>query len=95
MTIEMFIYLFTLGSMFASLLTQATKKAFPNVSSNVLALINAALVGIAGMICAYVILSIPFTVANIIYIVLMGICIWIGSMIGYDKITQTIKQIRG
>lgn len=95
MTIEMFIYLFTLGSMFASLLTQATKKAFPNVSSNVLALINAALVGIAGMVCAYVILSIPFTVANIIYIALMGICIWIGSMIGYDKITQTIKQIRG
>lgn len=95
MTVEMFIYLFTLGSMFASLLTQAAKKAFPNVSSNILALINATLVGIIGMICAYVILSIPFTVANIVYIVLMGICIWIVSMIGYDKIIQTIKQIRG
>lgn len=95
MTIEMFIYLFTLGSMFASLLTQSTKQTFPNVSSNILALINAAIVGIVGMICAYVILGIPFTVVNIIYIVLMGICIWIGSMIGYDKITQTIKQIRG
>ena len=95
MTIEMFIYLFTLGSMFASLLTQSTKQTFPNVSSNILALINAAIVGIVGMVCAYVILGIPFTVVNIIYIVLMGICIWIGSMIGYDKITQTIKQIRG
>lgn len=94
MTFEMFIYLFTLGSMFASLLTQAAKKAFPNVSSNILALINVTLIGIIGMICAYVILSIPFTITNIVYIILTVICVWIGSMIGYDKVIQTIKQIR-
>jgi hypothetical protein len=80
--------------MFASLLTQAAKKAFPNVSSNILALINVTLIGIIGMICAYVILSIPFTITNIVYIILTVICVWIGSMIGYDKVIQTIKQIR-
>ena len=95
MTVEMFIYLFTIGSLFASLLTQATKKAFPKISSNILALINAIIIGIVGMICVYVVMSIPFTAVNIIYIILMAVCIWMGSMIGYDKIIQTIKQIRG
>jgi len=27
-------------------------------------------------------------------IVLMGVCIWVGSMIGYDKVVQTIEQIK-
>lgn len=95
MAVEMFIYLFTIGSLFASLLTQATKKALPKISSNILALINAGIVGIVGMICVYVIMDIPFIPVNIIYIVLMAVCIWMGSMIGYDKIIQTINQIRG
>ncbi len=95
MTVEMFIYLLTIGSVFASLLTQATKKAFANVSSNVLALVDAIVVGIVGTSCTYVILEIPFTPSNIIYIAFMAVCIWIGSMVGYDKIIQTIKQIRG
>lgn len=95
MTVEMFIYLFTIGSLFASLLTQATKKAFPNISSNILALVNAVIVGIVGMVCVYVVMNIPFTPVNIIYIALMAACIWMGSMLGYDKIVQTLEQLKG
>ena len=94
MTVEMFIYLFTIGSLFASLLTQATKKAFANVSSNILALANAIIVGVLGMVCAYVLMNIPFTAVNIIYIALMAACIWMGSMLGYDKIVQTLEQLK-
>lgn len=95
MTIDLFIYLFTIGSAVSSLLTQAIKKALPNVSSNILALVDSAAVGIVGTVFAYILLNIAFSVQNIISIVLMAVCIWIGSMLGYDKVTQTIKQLKG
>ena len=41
MTIELFMFLFTIGSVASSLLTQAMKKAFKNLSSNMLALASA------------------------------------------------------
>lgn len=95
MTIDLFIYLFTIGSAVSSLLTQAVKKALPNVSSNILALVDSVAVGIIGTVFAYILLDITFTAKNIVSIVLMAVCIWIGSMLGYDKVTQTIKQLKG
>lgn len=94
MTIQLFLFLFTIGSLAASLLTEALKKACSNISSNVLALENALVVGVLGTIAAYILMGIPFTFANIICIALMTVCIWIGSMVGYDKVTQTILQIK-
>ena len=95
MTIDLFIYLFTIGSAVSSLLTQAVKKALPNVSSNILALVDSVAVGIVGTVFAYILLDIAFTAKNIVSIVLMAVCIWIGSMLGYDKVTQAIKQLKG
>lgn len=95
MTIDLFIYLFTIGSAVSSLLTQAVKKALPNVSSNILALVDSVAVGVIGTFFAFILLDIAFTAKNIVSIVLMAVCIWIGSMLGYDKVTQTIKQLKG
>ena len=39
-------------------------------------------------------LGIPWTVNNIICLVIMIVAVWIGSMIGYDKIIQLLKQIQ-
>ena len=93
MSITMFLSLFTLGSMVSSLLTEAVKKA-ADISSNLIALINAFVVGLAGTSAAYALMGVPFNLQNIICIILMTICNWIGSMIGYDKVIQTISQIR-
>ena len=95
MTIQLFLFLFTIGSLMSSLVTEAIKKAFTSVSTNVIALADSVLVGLAGTICAYILMGIPFTLANDICIVLMAVCIWIGSMVGYDKVMQTISQIKG
>lgn len=95
MTIELFIYMFTIGSAISSLVTQATKKAVPNISSNIVALINAIFVGLIGSVIAFNFLNIPLTVNNMIVAGLMGVCIFIGSTIGYDKVMQTIRQIKG
>lgn len=95
MTIQLFLFLFTIGSLMSSLVTEAIKKAFTSVSTNVIALADSVLVGLVGTICAYILMGIPFTLTNDICIVLMAVCIWIGSMVGYDKVMQTISQIRG
>lgn len=94
MTIELFIYLFTIGSTFSSLLTQTLKKSVKNLSSNIIALYSALAVGVLGSVFAYSALDISFDLTNIICIPLMVLCIWIGSMLGYDKVLQTLKQIR-
>lgn len=95
MTIELFMFLFTIGSLASSLLTQAMKKALQNISTNITALVSAITVGGIGTICAYALMGIPLTPQNIICIVLMIVCMWVGSMIGYDKVMQTISQIKG
>ena len=95
MTIELFIYLFTIGSAVSSLVTQATKKAMPNISSNIVALINAVFVGLFGTVIAYAFLGIAYDAQAFLTTVLMGVCIWLGSMLSYDKVLQTIRQIKG
>lgn len=94
MTVQLFLFLFTVGSTASSLLTEALKKTLPETSANVIALANALIVGILGTVAAYVFMGIEFTLANSICVVLMTVCIWIGSMIGYDKVLQTIAQIK-
>ena len=93
MTVTLFLSFLTFGSAVSSLMTEALKKSL-TISTNVIALINAIVVGAGGTSAAYVLLDVSFSSQNVICIILMTICIWIGSMIGYDKVIQTISQIR-
>ena len=97
MSIALFTILITIFSSISMLLTEAVKKAYSNAgkeySANILALINAFVVGCGGTAVTYLLLGIAFTTTNIICLLLMGIVVWIGSMIGYDKIKQLIEQI--
>ena len=94
MTIEIFLFLFTIGSLISSLLTEAIKKMGLNLSVNIIALIDAMVVGFLGTIAFYLIMGIVWTPTNIVCIFLMTFCIWIGSMIGYDKVMQTSAQLK-
>ena len=97
MKVTLFISIFTVGAAISGLLTEAVKKAYKNAgkeySANIIALIDAAVVGGLGTACAYMLLGIPWTVNNIICLALMVVVVWMGSMIGYDKIVQLLKQI--
>lgn len=95
MTIELFIFLFTVGSIVSSLLTQVFKKNLKNLSCNIIALINAGMVGMGGTIIAYVLMDIEFTPKNVVCLILMTFCLWVGSTVGYDKVLQTIAQLKG
>jgi len=97
MTVTLFISLFTIGSMACGLITEAVKKAYENAekqySANIIALVDALVVGGLGTVVAYMLLNVEWTVNNIICIVLMIVCIWLGAMLGFDKIKQTLEQI--
>lgn len=98
MSITLFISALTIGAAITALLTEAIKKAYSNAkkeySANVIALINAVVVGCGGTAVTYMLLGIEWTVNNVICLILMGVAVWIGSMTGYDKIIQLVKQIK-
>lgn len=95
MTLTIFLFIFFIGATAASLFTEALKKVFWDMSSNLIALISSAVVGVGGTIIAYILMDIPLDSKNIVCIILMTFLIWLGSMIGYDKVIQTIEQIKG
>lgn len=96
MTITLFITIITIGAAASALLTEAIKKAYANAnkdySANVIALIDSVVIGGGGTAVTYMLMGISWNVNNIICLMLMIMCVWIGSMIGYDKIIQLIKQ---
>ncbi len=98
MTVTLFISIFTFGSMVAGLLTEAIKKMYENAgkeySSNVIALVDAIVVGGLGTAIAYMLMGVDWTVNNIICIFLMVVCVWMGAMLGYDKIIQLLNQLK-
>lgn len=97
MTITLFITMLTIGAMLCALVTEAVKKAFYNAgksaSPNVIALINAVIIGVIGTAICYVLMDVPFTVNNVLCLILVAIAVWVGSMIGFDKVKQTIEQL--
>lgn len=98
MTITLFMALLVVLAVAVSLLTEAVKKFFEGTevtySSNVVVLILSIVVGIFGTAMAYVSLGIAFTPPNIICMVLMAVAVWVGSMLGYDKVIQMIEQLK-
>lgn len=97
MTITLFLALIVVFAMAVSLLTEAIKKFFEGskvtYSSNVIVLIVSIIVGIGGTAMAYIALGISFTPPNVIAMVLMAVAVWVGAMLGYDKVIQMIEQI--
>ena len=98
MSISLFVSIFVGGGLVTMLLTQSIKQFYYNrgaqASPNVIALINALVVGGLGTAFAYMLLSIPWTVNNILCLIAMIILVWMGSMIGYSKILETFQQFQ-
>lgn len=98
MTVTLFITMFTLGSAMCTIVTEAVKKAFENegkkASPNLLALIDAIMVGGLGTATAYILMGIEWSINNIICLVLMVVCVWLGSMLSFDKIKQLLDQLK-
>ena len=99
MTLTSFLFMLAGFSALSSLITEGIKKKFLEPSGktrgyNIVALIIALVIGLAGTCVYYQLTGVPFTANNIIYAVLMGLASGLASMVGYDKVKQTIEQLK-
>ena len=98
MSIALFITLLTMFSVITSVCTEGCKKLLDEAkvtyASNVLVFIIACIIGIGGTCIYYVLNHIEFNVINVVCAALMGLATSIGAMVGYDKVIQTIKQLK-
>lgn len=96
MTTTMFLILLSGFSVISSLVTEGIKNVATdkvNFSYNIVALITALIVGGGGTAVYYQLNAVPFTVNNVIYAVLMGLASGLVSMVGFDKVKQSIEQL--
>lgn len=98
MNITLFITLLTVFSTVTGICTEGCKKLLDDLkvayASNILAFVIACVIGIGGTAIYYVLCSIEFNAINIVCMILMGLATSIGAMVGYDKVIQTIEQIK-
>lgn len=82
-----------------SLITQAMKKLLDenNVkyASNTLAGIIAVITSLLISIGYIIIYNIIFSPVILVYIIALMILSWLCAMLGYDKVMQTISQLKG
>ena len=98
MTVGLFITLLFGFSVLSGLVTQAIKqfvKDKDNISYNIIALVVALIVGTGGTFIYYQLSGIVITTNNIIFAVLMGLGSGLSSMVGFDKVKQTVQQLTG
>ena len=97
--INFYIIMITICAIASSLLTEAIKVACKNAgkqwSSNLIALINAIIVGGGVPIIFYIYNDVPWNLKSILTIFCLAILTWIGSIIGFDKVKQMLVQIKG
>ena len=98
MDMALFVTLLTIFSTVTSLCTEACKKMLDEIkvpyASNILAFIIASVVGVGGTAIYYVIASIDFNAINITCMILMGLVTAVAATVGYDKVVQTISQVK-
>lgn len=94
MTISMGSFLLLLCSVLTGLIVEAIKKMWVIDKPNILAAIVSVIVGIA-VSTGYVILTgTEFNLVVLLYAVSLVVLSWLSSMLGYDKIIQTLSQLR-
>lgn len=94
MTISSGSFILLICSAFTGLIVEAIKKMINVKKPNIVAAIVSVIVGIVVSI-GYIYLShIPFTIDSILYIIGIVVLSWLVSMLGYDKVIQTILQIK-
>ena len=88
-------FLLALSSVLTGLIVEAIKKMINVEKPNVVAAIVSVIVGLAVSVGWVLISHIAVSVEVILFVVSLIVLSWLCSMLGYDKVIQTIAQILG
>ena len=82
-------------SVFTGLIVEAIKKmtTAEGRQTNLIAAVVSVIVGVSFGVGYILLNKLSFDTQNIISIILLVVCSWIVSMVGFDKFRQTIEQI--
>lgn len=97
MTWKVFLTLLLVISTLTSLVVEALKKFIgedKKYSSNLLAGIVAIVLSVVIGICYCIFFEIAFSSQIIIYIIALVLFSWLCSMLGYDKVIQSLTQLK-
>lgn len=94
MTVEIFMTLLTACAVVTSLIVEAVKSFNVFKSNNIVALVVSIIVGVFGCIITYLKMEIPFDVLNVLYMICFVVANFTTATLGYDKVVQTIQQIK-
>lgn len=96
MTLDVFLFLLLAVSVFTTLTVEAIKKCFGDsykASSNIVACVVAIVLSVAVGIFYCILANIAFNIEIAIILLALMFLSWLGSMLGYDKIIQSLTQI--
>lgn len=94
MTITIGSFILMICSIMTGLITEAIKKMVTVNKPNIVAAIVSVIVGIAVPVGYILMNHIFFDTTAILYIISIVVLSWLCAMLGFDKVMQTIGQIK-
>lgn len=97
MTWKVFLMLLVVVSTLTSLVVEALKKFIgedKKYSNNLLAGLVAIVLSIAVGVCYCIFFEIAFSSQIVIYVIALVLLGWLCSMLGYDKVVQSLAQLK-
>lgn len=98
MTLDILMYGVMIVAVLTGLVTQALKNAFQrfevDYSANSVAGWVSIMLSLALFVIYYVLADLTYSPELVIYVFVLAFLSWLSAMIGYDKVVQTIEQLR-
>lgn len=94
MTVSIGSFILLICSVMTGLIVEAIKQTVTVSKPNILAAVVSVVVGIAVPVMYIVGNKIPIDAPTILYIISIVVLSWLCSMLGYDKVIQTLEHIK-
>lgn len=94
MTISIGSFILMVCSIMTGLIVEAVKKMVHVDKPNILAAVVSVLVGVIVPLCYIAKNNIPMDITAVLYVISIVVLSWLCAMLGFDKVMQTISQIK-
>ena len=94
MTITIGSFILMVCSIMTGLITEAIKKMIEVNKPNIVAAVVSVVVGIAIPSMYIVMHGLPFDITAILYIISIVVLSWLCAMLGFDKVVQSLNQLK-